>query len=563
MAVITDTQKNEKRTVRELLLASAEAFADKPAILAKSEGAYRVYTYRNLRSDTLALAATLAARGLVGKKMLIFGDNSYAWALGFLASLTAGVIAVPVNKTADAEGLAAICEHISPSAIFYTDTLETALTLPEAVEKLPFSALESLLFEGRTLLDSGAADLSTAIDENAPAALLLAKRSGPSPRAAALSNKNLTFTTLRARAALGLGASDRFLSILPLHHSYSLIFDLLVPLSLGASVAFGEGLHAIIKNMGETQPTVLTASPLITEALARKVQKIASGYGKASSASSAAMGLLPTRLSAPIKKQLFKKLHLAFGGSLRTVICSGAPVGAHHLKSLSDVGIVALEAYGLCESTGVVTVNPRRAPRYGSAGKPLRDGIVDIYNKGEDGIGEIRIKSDGVMLGYFENAAATAETIRGGWLYTGDLGYFDEKGYLFVVGQKENLLVSRTGKNIFPEELESLLLKEPFVRETVVVGFPNETRHDYDLVAAVYPDPEHLFDVYGENYSLADAEKEIGAAIDRVNAALPEYKRIDLFVLRGTEFEKTTARKIRRTGVAASVEEEYRRKLQK
>ncbi len=565
MAAITESLQNEKRTVRDLFLASAAAFSDKPAILAKAEDEYRVYTYRHLRSDVEALAALLAAKGLVNRKMLIVGDNSYPWALGFLAALTVGVVAVPVNKTVDTASLSAICEYTSPAAVFYADALaDTIPTLPEAVEKLPFSSLDVLLEEGRTLLDSGAIELSAPLDENAPAALLFVSGSGLSPRAVSLSNKNLTFTALRAPSVLGLTSSDRFLSILPLHHSYTLVFDLLVPLSIGASVAFGEGLHAIIKNMGELHPTVLTASPLIAEALYRKVQKILSGYGKFTDAKISATNLLPNRLSAPLKKRLFDTLHRAFGGSLRTVICSGAPVGAHILRGLSDVGIVALEVYGLCESASAVALNPRRAPRYGSVGKPLPDCIVDIYNQGEDGIGEIRLKSAGVMLDYFENETATAETLRGGWLYTGDLGYLDEKGYLYVIGRKKNLLASRTtGKNIFPEELEALLRKEPFVRETVVVGFVNEARHDYDLVAVIYPDAERLFETYGENYTIRDAENEIAAALERVNATLPEYKRLDLFVLRGTEFEKTSSRKIRRTGIAASVEEEYRKKMQK
>lgn len=562
MAEITENLPKEMRTVRNLFLASAAAFSDKPAILVKTEDAYRTYTYRQLRSDTEALAATLAAKGLAGKKMLIFGDNGYPWALGFLAALTVGAVAVPVNKTVDTAGLTAICEHTTPSAIFYADALNPLVSvLPETVEKLSFSSLETLLSEGRTLLDSGAAELSGELDENAPAVLLFASGSGLSPRAVSLSNKNLTFPALRAPQVLGLSASDRFLSILPLHHSYALVFDLLVPLSIGASVAFGEGLRAIIKNMSETHPTVLTASPRIAEALYRKVQKLLTGYGKITGASSTAVGLLPTPLSAPIKKQLFQKLHQSFGGSLRTVLCSGAPIGAHILKALSEVGIVALEGYGLCESASAIAFNPRRAPRYGSVGKPLPDCVVDIYNKGEDGIGEIRVKSDGVMLGYLENEPSATEALRGGWLYTGDLGYFDEKGYLYVVGSKKNLMISRTGKNIFPEELETRLLKEPFVRETVVVGFANEERHDYDLVAVVYPDAERLFEVYGENYTLRDAENEVAAAVERVNAALPEHKRIDLFVLRGCEFEKTGSRKIRRAGVAASVEEEYRKKL--
>lgn len=562
MAVAPEILINQKRTVRDLLLTSVAAHSDKPAMLAKNGDGYETYTYRRLGGDVEALSAALAGHGLCGKKMILIGEGGYAWALGFLAALSVGVIAVPVSRARTAD-LAAICALTSPSAILYADALAPAVdTVSAAMERIPFSALDALVEEGRCLVESAQIDPCPALDENAPAAILMAPTSGSSLRAVVLSNANLIFTAQRLPSALGLTAADRFLSVLPLHHSYALTLDLLVPLSLGASVAFGEGPRAIIKNMNEVHPTVLAASPLIAEALYRKVQKLLSGYRKYTGAKVTATNFLPSALAAPIKKALFDKLHRAFGGSLRTVICSGAPVGAHILRGLSDVGFAALEVYGLCESASVVTANRRGTVRYGSVGKPLADCIVDVYNQGEDGIGEIRLRTGGIMLGYLGNDAATAEALRGGWLYTGDLGYFDEKGYLHIVGRKKNVMVSRTGKSIFPEEIEALLLKEPFVRETVVVGFVNEGRHDYDLVAVVYPDPEKLWEVYGEDYTLDHAKTEIAAAIERVNAALPEHKRLDLFLLRGTAFEKSGARKIRRTGVAASVEAEYRRAIQ-
>lgn len=563
MAIITENLHNQPRSVRALLLASASAHADRPAILTKTEDGVQTYTYRRLRSDVEALAALFTEKGLVGKRLLICGENGYAWALGFLAALTVGAVAVPVNKTL-ADTLPALCDYTSAAAILYTDALDEAVaSLPETVERLPFSAMDALLNEGRNLLDSGAIEPPSELDETAPAALLFASGSGLSPRAVSLSSQNLAFTATRAASALGLTPFDRVLSILPLHNSYALVLGLLAPLSRGAAVAFGEGLRAIVKNMGELKPTTLIASPLIAEALYRKVQKILAGYGKAGTAKISATGFLPTPLAAPIKKQLFPALHRAFGGSLRTIVCSGAPVGAHILKGLAEVGFTVLEGYGLCESASLVALNPKTAPRFGSVGKPLPDVILDVYNKGEDGIGEIRLRSDGVMLGYFENQSATAEALRGAWLYTGDLGYVDAKGYLYITGRKQNLLVGRTGKSVSPEELEVLLMKEPFVREAVVVGFVNEEKRDYDLVAVVYPDVEHLFDVYGENYTLHDAETEVASALERVNAALPAHKRPVCFVLRGTEFEKTGSRKIRRAGVAASVEEEYRKKMQK
>ncbi len=549
--------------MRDLLLASEVFYSDKPAILVKKEESWRAYTYRRLRSDVEALGTELASRGLICKKLLIIGDNCYEWVLAMLASLSVGIVAVPLDKTLPQNELVSLCEYTEASCVLYSDNLgEIVSALPSSVEKLPFSSIEGLLEEGRRKLTSGMTEfLFPVIDENAPAVILFASGSATAPRGVVLSNKNLCFTVSRVPLVLGVNSSDSFLSLLPLHHIYELVCGLLVPLTIGASVAFGEGLHAIMKNMGEVHPTVLVTAPVIAEALYRKIQKmLLEGYGKRADASVAASNFLPKRLALPLKKRLFDEIHAAFGGSLRMVMCGGAPVGAHIIKGLHDVGFLAVEGYGLCEGSAVVTVNPPKAPRYGSVGKPLPDSMVDIYNTGEDGIGEIRVKNNGVMLGYFGDETATAEALRGGWLYTGDLGYIDDEGYLYVTGRKKNLLVSRSGKNIFPEEIEALLIKEDFVREAVVVGFINEKKRDYDLVAVVYPDREKLTESYGENYTVRDAECEIENVLEKVNATLPEHKRLEMFILRNSEFEKNSSRKIRRTGIAAEVAKEYQRR---
>lgn len=548
---------------RDIIRVSASLYADKPAILVKKEETYRAYTYRRLRSDIEAFGTALVAKGFLGKKILILGDNGYEWALALLTALSGAFAAVPLDKTLSATDVAQLCQYTEAAAIFYSDRYPDSVSaLPEGVTALPFSSFGELLEEGRRLQESGNDAFTAATpDENALALLLFSPGLSAAPRDVMLSGKNLCFTVSRAASALGVGKDDSFLSLLPLHHAYELVCDLLVPLSVGASVAFGEGLHAIMKNMNEIHPTVLVTAPVIAEAIWRKVQKmLSSGFSKLADTEIAASNLLPQRMSMPLKKRLFANIHRAFGGSLRMIVCGGAPVGAHIMKGLRDVGFLATEGYGPYECGTVVTLNPRNAARYGSVGKPLDDLILDIYNKGEDGTGEIRVKSEGVMLGYYKNEGATEEAIRGGWLYTGDLGYIDQSGYLFVTGRKKNLLVRATGRSVFPEELEALLMKEQFVKETIVVGFINEKKRDYDLVAVVYPDKERLADLYGENYTVRDEETEIENAVEKVNASLPDYKRIDMFVLRDTEFEKNASRKIRRAGVAASVTEEYFRK---
>ena len=563
MAVFTEYSANVPTLVRSILLESMAAFADKPAVLAKKDEGYRSYTYRRLRSDVEALGTEFAARGLLDKKIIILGRGCYEWVLSVLASLFGTSVAVPVNKNISEAELCRIAKHTEAAAVVYADALQSKVdALPQEVIKLPFSSFDTLLEQGRKKIRNGMGGFcSIPLKRNTPALVLFAAGNDTAelPRGVELSNANLCFVIKRVPSVLGVDSNDTFLSVLPLHHIYALMMNLLVPLSVGATVAFGEGLHTVMKNINEVRPTVLVTTPVIAEALWRKVQKLSQSHVKRTKASIVASNLLPQKLGTPLKKKVFSDIHNAFGGSLGLIVTGGAPIGEPVMRGLADVGFRALECYSLCEGSAIVTLNSPNAPRYGSVGLALPDSLVDIYNVGEDGTGEIRIQSDAVMLGYFRDQEKTNQVKRGNWLYTGDLGRMDKDGYLYITGRKANVMVSATGKNIFPEELESLLQQQPFVREAVVVGFINEKKRDYDLVAVVFPDHEKLTECYGENYTVADIDAEVGNAVNKVNASLPQYKHIDYFVLRKNEFEKTGARKIRRTGISASIEQEYRK----
>ena len=562
MASFTEKKREYPGQIREMLRVSASQFADKPAILAKTGGEYRAYTYRRLQSDVKALGTALAAKGLCGKKLALLGENGYEWVLILLAALCGDFVAVPIDKALPPMDVAQLCQYAEASAVFYADGYpESVMALGENTEAYPFSSIEALLEEGRRLQTAGEGSFPAARDADAPALLLFSQAKTDAPRDTLLSDKNLCFTATRAAAAMGLGGKDTLLSLLPLHYAYELTLGLLAPLAAGATVAFGDGLQAIMKNLGEVHPTALVTTPILAEALWRKAHKmLEAGYGKLGAAEVKASGILPKRLALSLRKKLFGEIHAAFGGSLRLVLCGGAPVSRQVIKGLSDVGILALTCYTAGEGAMTVTINAKNAPRAGSVGRALDGAIVDIYNPGEDGKGEIRVKGDGVMLGYYKNEAATAEVIRDGWLYTGDLGALDKDGYLSLTGRKNNLLVRASGQNVFPEELEPLLAEQPFVKEAVVVGFVNEQKRDYDLVAVIYPDKERFAELYGANYTVADEETEVTNAIEKVNATLPDYKKLDCFVLRQTPFEKTASRKIRRSGVAGSVKDEYLRK---
>lgn len=566
MAVFSTERKYgiEASLVRDLLLSSANRYADRVALRQKMDGDYTDVTYRCLRSDVEALGTALMGKG--ERRMLIVGENCYEWALSYLACLAGAGLAVPVDMDFSPEELLKLAAFAEVTTVLYSDAVaEKLVALPDGVEKYAFSEFPELLEKGRERLDAGEDSVfERALDKNTPCALFFTSASTDMPKGVLLSNENLCYTLRETAKLVDITEEDRFLSVLPLHHIFESTCTLLGSIAVGASVAFGEGLRSIIKNMNEVEPTVLVCVPMIAEALAKWIAADArTRIERAKGAVVTATDFLPQKgVTMAAKRKLFAALHKKLGGNLRMVITGGSPVSPEVLKTIRSVGIATVEGYGLTECAPVVSLNPADAFRGGSVGLPLASSTVDIYNVQEDGRGEIRYKGGNCMLGYFKNPELTSEVKRGDWLYTGDLGYLDKDGYLYIVGRKKNAIVMASGKHVYPEELERSLCQSAFVKEAIVVAFMNEQRQDNDLVAVIYPDYATFRTLYGDIYSRADVETELALVIEKVNGALPAYKQIACFLIRETEFEKHRSRKLRRTGVAESVLEEYKQTIE-
>ncbi len=555
MAVFkSESRKGEEMSlVRDILLSSAGRFADRVAILQKEDGEYTGYTYRRLRSDVEALGVALQNE-VAGGRVMIVGDNCYAWAVSYLACLCGMGVAMPVDKDFTGAELEKLIRFSDASLILYADSVAEKLT-DVKVKKFAFSQFGELLALGREKIDAGEGDFwSNELDKGAEAALFFTSASTDTPKGVLLSNENICYTLAGMSSLVDIDDTDKFLSTLPLHHIFECTCTLLGAIYSGASVAFGEGLRHIIRNMNECKPTILVAVPMILEALAKWIR--ADGSVK-SEGLNAMLDFLPGEMALAARRRLFVGLHKKLGGNLRMVVTGSMPIDPDVLRIIRSVGIAAIEGYGLCECSPVVTVNPVSSNKLGSVGVPFDDATLDIYNVQEDGRGEIRYKGKNAMLGYFKNPDLTAETLRGGWLYTGDLGYLDKDGYLYLVGRKKNAMVMASGKHVYPEEIEVLLCKSPFVKEAIVVGYYNEKKGDNDLVAVLHPDYTMIKSVYGDIYTRSDVEVELRAAFESANAQLPNHKKLDLFIVKETEFNKHRSRKIRRTGVAELVYDEY------
>lgn len=551
--------------LKEMYHASAEAYGEKTLFMQKEDGVYREYSFRQYAEEVDALGTALCAHGLMGKRILVSGENGYDWVRAYMAVICGVGVVVPVDKEIPAEEIANIAKESEASAILYSPKLaEKVEAIPSAVERICFTELPAWIEDGRARIAAGDRTfLDAKIDAHAMSALLFTSGTTGVSKGVMLSHRNICFNLSEMCQMLYIDDKDVFLSVLPIHHAYECTCGFLCQVYRGSTVAFSEGLRHITRNMQEVHPTMILCVPLLLETMYRKVWANIrkQGMEKKVKAAIKLTNAIPNealRLSA--KKKVFAQIHKSFGGKLRIMISGGAAVDPKIMKGLRDLGIAAYQGYGLTECAPLAALNRDTFYNDGSAGMATPNALLDIYDVQGDGTGEIRYKGDNIMLGYYKQPEMTAEVIRDGWFYTGDLGYLDKNGFLFITGRKKNVIVTSNGKNIFPEELETYLGRTPYVAESVVVGYMNPKKKDYDIVAIIRPDLERFTEDYGTRYTKDQLDTEMKKAISEVNGIVQSYKRIETFVLREEEFPKNTSRKIKRAGIADSAFEAYRKK---
>ncbi len=552
--------------LKKMYHVSAEKYGDKAVFMQKENGTYKSISYRQYCADVDALGTALLARGLGGKRIIVTGENCYSWVTAYMAVICGVGVVVPTDKEIPAEEIANIANISEASAVIYSSKIADKIAkIDEKVERIPFESLQSLIDEGMAMLRKGDRRyLDAKIDSHAMSALIFTSGTTGVSKGVMLSHRNICFNLSEMCQMFYIGDQDVFLSVLPLHHVYECTCGFLCQVYRGSTVAFSEGLRYITRNMQEVHPTMILCVPLLLETLYNKVWASIrkQGLEKKVKLGIAATNAIPnakTRLAA--KKRIFKDVHKNFGGNLRALISGGAAVDPNVLKGLRDLGLYAYQGYGLTECAPLAALNRDTFYNDKSAGMATPNGVLDIYDMQDDGTGEIRYKGDNIMLGYYNAPELTKEVIRDGWFYTGDLGYMDSHGFLYITGRKKNVIVTYNGKNIFPEELETYLNRTPFVAESVVVGYLNEKKKDYDIVAILRPDCERLEEVYGKKYTEKQVDLEMKKAVSEVNCIVQSYKRIETFVLREEEFPKNTSKKIKRAGIADSAYDAYRAKI--
>ena len=555
--------------IRHMLRTSTELYGDNVAFRQRFEKnePYREITYKEAFETVNALGTALTNIGLKGKRIAVIGENCYQWATSYLAVICGTGVVVPLDKELSAMELKQLVIEAEVSAVMFTkkyreifkemktsgDTdIEILVDLTGDDEEEGIFKWSNLVAEGRMLLDGGDRSFVEAeIIADEMSELLFTSGTTGIAKGVMLSHKNICFDLMIAPTILNVNTWDIFFSVLPIHHTYEGTCGFLMPLYKGASIAYCEGLKYIVKNLAEVSPTMFLGVPALFETLYKTIMRNVRKQGKEGLVKKVmSVNKVTRKIGLDLNKLLLKDILKVFGGRMRVLISGGAAIDPAILQFFNDLGFIAVQGYGLSECAPMGALNPDN-PKYmrnSSVGHILPGMQVKIVDKDEDGIGEICLKGDNVMLGYYTNPEETARTVRDGWFYTGDQGYVDEEDFIYITGRKKNVIIASNGKNVFPEELEYYLSLSPFIAESMVWGAEDERSGDIVIVAAIRPETDDIREVLGdEKADDPETVKELlWKEVDKVNEQMPMFKKIKKIVVRNEEFEKNTSKKIKR-----------------
>lgn len=549
--------QNPGRTIKEMLALSTEKFPANSAFKIKKRGKIESISFLQLTADVRNLGTELHALDLADKRVGIIGENSYAWVNVFLSVVCGGGIAVPFDKGFTSEELSMCIKRSGIAALFYdekhSDIVHKAAEI--AVEGEDEShvtlfkmtgesnVMDQMKISGELKIKSGTTDyIDIEISEDSPAVILFTSGTTSSSKAVVLSHNNILSNTRDMHEYEDFYPDDVNMAFLPLHHSFGL-GGVIVFMAAGACSVFCDGLKYITKNLAEYGVTVFVGVPLLVENMYKKIMqhvKKSGLEGKIAFGNKMAGALEKVGIHA--RRKIFKQVIDNLGGKLRLIICGAAPLMPEAGKGLNDFGIATIQGYGLTETSPVLCAERPGDICPGSVGKPMPSVTIRIEEPDEKGIGEIVAKAPNVMMGYLDQPEETAAVIKDGWFHTGDLGRFDETGHLWITGRKKNVIVMKNGKNIFPEEIESKIVNLPYVEDCMV--FPREKHNELVIWTKIVYSAEYLKQEGITEEQLAERVKE---DIKEINNIMPQYKRINHFILDDEPMIQTTTKKVKRS----------------
>ncbi len=550
------------KNIREVIDNSAELYANNNAFIIKEkEGKninYKNITYKELKKQINYLGTELIKLGLKNKRVAIIAKNRYEWALTYITVLNGVGITVPLDKgLKEEEIISCLVRSKSDCIVFEKEYLEIMKKAKEDkniklkeyicmddIEEEGIKKLSDILKNGKELLEQGNKEyLDAVIDEEKMSTIIFTSGTTSMSKAVMLSHKNIASNITDLNYVEKMYSNDVNIAFLPFHHTFGST-GLLWVLSNGATNVFCDGLRHVQKNLKEYKVSVFIGVPLLLESMYKKIMAEIEKQGKTKIVKiGVKISKFLLKFGIDIRRKLFKEIIDNLGGCLRFVVSGASAIDRKVAEGFNNFGILTVQGYGLTETSPVLSAENIKTIKYGSVGIPILSVDIKIDNPNEEGIGEIIAKGPNVMLGYYENEEATNEVLKNGWFHTGDLGYIDKDGFIFITGRKKNVIVLKNGKNIFPEELESLITTLPYVDENMVFGKPKGD--DLLLSVKIVYNEEYVKEKYPE-ISEKELKEIIWNDIKNINKKLPDYKHIKNLIITNEPMIKTTTSKIKR-----------------
>ncbi len=547
--------------IKEMIDNTKKEYGTSVAFKFKTPDVMKTMTYDEYIDEINALGTALVSIGLKDKRIGVISENRYEWEEAYLSIVCGTGVVVPLDKALPENEIFSLIERSEIEAIFYSSKYDEIMKKAalKGIGKIKFYismdneekngeiySQKELVKLGKDLLKNGARTfLDAEIDDDAMSILLFTSGTTAASKAVQLSHKNICANLYDIGSVFDVTQDDTFLSFLPLHHVFECTVGFLYPVSTGASITFCEGIRHIAENLKDYKVSVMISVPVLFENMYKKVMKSIEEKGKLGTVKfGKKLSKITKFFGIDIRRKLFKEIHDNFGGKLRLFVAGAAAFDKEVEKGFNELGIDTYQGYGLSEASPVVAAEHKTCTKLGSIGKAFPSLEAKIVEPNEFGIGELAVKGPSVMLGYYnyEEKGVTDD----GWLLTGDLGYIDSEGFIFLTGRKKSVIVLKNGKNVYPEEIETLIDKIPGVKESFVFARPDkDDENAVKLGVKIVYDKETVKETYGVN-EIEEIRKVLWDKVKEVNRKMPTYKYIKEMILTEEELIKTTTLKVKR-----------------
>jgi len=544
-----------------ILDASTREHSSRDCLHVKRNNRYTTWTYGSFRQDCNRLCAVLKKHGIKqGVNAVVIGENSPEWIIAFHAIILAGGCTVPIDPNIPPDEIETIITTTKAKVVFcsgiFADLFKTLSAKHRCISKIVLleQSTEGKVPVFNDYLQTPAAlsdAFSTPFTPDDPMVIIFTSGTTGKAKGVVLTQKNFTTVCLQGIPRMQITKNDTVCAVLPLHHVFGCAASVIAPLSIGMDIVCVPAIKGplILEALNDKAVTFLPAVPkmlqLFYESIIYKVKQRGPAVATIFSLLGGISDTLGSIAGTPFKRKLFKSVHAGFGGKLRLIVSGGAALNETHWRGFMRFGFTIVEGYGLSETFGPITVCPGTHPKLGSVGPILPNNELMILHPNPEGIGEVLLRGKCIFKGYYENEQLTHEVLdNDGWLHTGDLGWVDKQGYLFLSGRKKDLIVLDSGKNVYPDELEEYYSTSPLIDELAVFGTQHQGR---EIVGAVIV-PERTI---RRTKSQKQAHEIIANELMRMGKKIPAYRRISSFIISTVELPRTTTRKLIKAEITA------------